>query len=257
MVAVSFRICEPPRVGQLCPKRVPRTINLRRRVGSTSSVLAPASAKLKTFFHIPTSVSSRRGLLFLLSPSIRRDSLRYNLAHDDSNDRTTPARLRRRGDPAQKLSPVARTADGRAPGDGPIAGTPELYFTDPDGIVVQLQHTSHCAGSGYLGEVCPNKPEPAPTRGVLALRDLNHVTLGVSNQQRSREFYRDLFGMKVQAYQGPSPVHAIGSGPQFMAFGAGSANGGIPRTPNIAHFCMTVDKFELDKIGRASCRERV
>src|SRR2546426_10856901 len=40
----------------------------------------------------------------------------------------------------------------------------------------------------------------------------------------------------------------IGSGPQFMAFGAGSANGGIPRTPNIAHFCMTVDKFELHRV---------
>src|SRR5436309_4464301 len=34
-------------------------------------------------------------------------------------------------------------------------------------------------------------------------------------------------------------------------FGAGSANGGIPRTPNIAHFCMTVDKFELDRVLKA------
>ena len=99
--------------------------------------------KLKPFFRIPTSLSSRRGLLFLLSSLKPSGSLRYNLAHDDSNDRTTPARLRLRGDPAQKLSPVARTADGRAPGDGPIEGTPELYFTDPDGIVVQLQHTSY------------------------------------------------------------------------------------------------------------------
>jgi len=38
---------------------------------------------------------------------------------------------------------------GGAPG-----GTPELYFTDPDGIVVQLQHTSYCGGAGVLGEVC-------------------------------------------------------------------------------------------------------
>ena len=153
--------------------------------------------------------------------------------------------------PARGGALKSRVRIRREDAGGTKEGTPELYFTDPDGIVVQLQHTSYCAGSGYLGEVCPNKPEPAPTRGVLALRDLNHVTLGVSNQQRSREFYRDLFGMKVQAYQGPSPVHAIGSGPQFMAFGAGSANGGIPRTPNIAHFCMTVDKFELDRVLKA------
>ncbi len=34
-------------------------------------------------------------------------------------------------------------------------GTPELYFTDPDGILVQLQDVKYCGGSGYLGEVCP------------------------------------------------------------------------------------------------------
>jgi catechol 2,3-dioxygenase-like lactoylglutathione lyase family enzyme len=38
---------------------------------------------------------------------------------------------------------------GGAPG-----GTPELYFTDPDGILIQLQDTKYCGGSGYLGDVC-------------------------------------------------------------------------------------------------------
>ena len=32
--------------------------------------------------------------------------------------------------------------------------TPELYFTDPDGIVMQLQDVRYCGGAGYLGEVC-------------------------------------------------------------------------------------------------------
>ena len=31
---------------------------------------------------------------------------------------------------------------------------PELYFTDPDGISVQLQDVSYCGGSGRLGENC-------------------------------------------------------------------------------------------------------
>jgi len=39
---------------------------------------------------------------------------------------------------------------GGAPG-----GTPELYFTDPDGILVQLQDVKYCGGGGYLGDVCP------------------------------------------------------------------------------------------------------
>ena len=38
---------------------------------------------------------------------------------------------------------------GGAPG-----GTPELYFTDPDGLVIQLQDTSYCGGSGFLGNEC-------------------------------------------------------------------------------------------------------
>jgi catechol 2,3-dioxygenase-like lactoylglutathione lyase family enzyme len=38
---------------------------------------------------------------------------------------------------------------------GAKEGTPELYFTDPDGILVQIQDTSYCGGSGVLGNVCP------------------------------------------------------------------------------------------------------
>jgi catechol 2,3-dioxygenase-like lactoylglutathione lyase family enzyme len=37
---------------------------------------------------------------------------------------------------------------------GAKEGTPELYFTDPDGILVQLQDVSYCGGGGVLGNVC-------------------------------------------------------------------------------------------------------
>lgn len=33
-------------------------------------------------------------------------------------------------------------------------GTPELYFTDPDGILMQIQDVSYCGGAGRMGEVC-------------------------------------------------------------------------------------------------------
>ena len=39
---------------------------------------------------------------------------------------------------------------GGAPG-----GTPELYFTDPDGLLMQLQDTTYCGGGGFLGNECP------------------------------------------------------------------------------------------------------
>jgi len=38
---------------------------------------------------------------------------------------------------------------GGAPG-----GTPELYFTDPDGLLMQLQDVRYCGGGGVLGESC-------------------------------------------------------------------------------------------------------
>jgi catechol 2,3-dioxygenase-like lactoylglutathione lyase family enzyme len=38
---------------------------------------------------------------------------------------------------------------GGAPG-----GTPELYFTDPDGLLIQLQDAKYCGGSGFLGDIC-------------------------------------------------------------------------------------------------------
>lgn len=38
---------------------------------------------------------------------------------------------------------------------GAPEGTPELYFTDPDGLLIQLQDVKYCGGSGRLGDVCP------------------------------------------------------------------------------------------------------
>ena len=37
---------------------------------------------------------------------------------------------------------------------GAEGGTPEVYFTDPDGILMQIQDTSYCGGGGYLGSEC-------------------------------------------------------------------------------------------------------
>ncbi len=38
---------------------------------------------------------------------------------------------------------------------GAEGGTPELYFTDPDGLSIQLQDVAYCGGGGYLGGICP------------------------------------------------------------------------------------------------------
>jgi catechol 2,3-dioxygenase-like lactoylglutathione lyase family enzyme len=37
---------------------------------------------------------------------------------------------------------------------GAPEGTPELYFTDPDGLLMQLQDSKYCGGGGALGDIC-------------------------------------------------------------------------------------------------------
>ena len=128
---------------------------------------------------------------------------------------------------------------------GAPTGTPELYFGDPDGVVLQLQDSSYCGGAGLLGEDCLATPERAPTEGLLAVSEFNHFTIFVTDQQRSIELYQRLFGMEVDTYQGALPVLRVGSGNQFLAL-AGA--GGGPMGPIIHHASLSVDDFDPDRI---------
>lgn len=56
---------------------------------------------------------------------------------------------------AGNTPPLAHWVSMRMPNRGGIAGgTPEVYFSDPDGIHIQLQSTSYCGGGGYFGDEC-------------------------------------------------------------------------------------------------------
>jgi catechol 2,3-dioxygenase-like lactoylglutathione lyase family enzyme len=130
--------------------------------------------------------------------------------------------------------------------------TPEFYLSDPDGIAVQIQDASYCGGGGPLGNMCP-PTEASPTKGLLAMRDLSHFTLSSQNAERSRAFYRDVFGMSILAYQGPTaPALGIGSTRQFiMAAAGGGVVGkalGAPQTANIGHGCFTMQDFNPDRV---------
>ncbi len=131
-------------------------------------------------------------------------------------------------------------------------GTPELYFADQSGLIVQLQDPSFCGGSGPLGNMCT--PTPAPSSGSLALSDISHFT--VFNAGGANEFYQELFGLGIQAYQGPaSPVIGVGDGIQFMMYGGGlggrGGRGGAPAPANIHHACMNLDGFEVEAVQAA------
>lgn len=122
-------------------------------------------------------------------------------------------------------------------------GTPEFYFGDPDGLVVQLQDNSYCGGGGPLGEICANPAEPAPTKGLMKVKDLSHFTLFVSDAARSQKFYQDVFAMPVEAHQGATPLLGVGNKGQFLTL-AGGGN----RPPEINHLCMRMDNFNREKV---------
>src|SRR5881396_2313626 len=136
---------------------------------------------------------------------------------------------------------------------GAKEGTAEFSVRDPDGLVVQLQDARYCGGAGVLGEVC-SQPEPSPKKGLIRLRDWNHTTNFVSDPERSRKFYQDLFGFRIQAYQGPgSPVFNVGKSGQFLVWGGGGGGarggaGAAARSAGINHFCWTMENFDPEKV---------
>lgn len=120
-------------------------------------------------------------------------------------------------------------------------GTPELYIADPDGVVVQLQDNTYCGGDGLLGELC-NAPEPAPSDGLIALREINHFTVFVSDQERSMAFYQELFGMPITRHQGSLPLLSVGAGAQFLALPQG------PGESRIHHASLAMENFQHDEV---------
>lgn len=125
---------------------------------------------------------------------------------------------------------------------GDVDGTAELYFGDPDGILVQLQDSSYCGGAGAKGEICSATPELPPNPGLLSIREFNHFTLFVSDQPRSVQFYQSLFGMPVDTYQGGLPIMRVGSGKAFLALSQ------QPSPSRIHHASLAVDDFDVDRI---------
>ena len=66
-----------------------------------------------------------------------------------------------RGDGTGQAGPLQSYVTMRMPNRGGApGGTPELYFTDPDGILIQLQDARYCGGNGYLGDECGTPENP-------------------------------------------------------------------------------------------------
>ena len=77
-----------------------------------------------------------------------------------------------------------------------------------------------------------------------------HTANFVSDAARSNAFYQELFGLRIQAHQGPTaPVLGVG-GVQFLMF-AGGGRGAAPRPASINHLCMNMEKFNPETVVKA------
>jgi len=184
-------------------------------------------------------------------PGLAADRVTATLAAHGVTSTDEPGNAGGGGIGAAPMRVRVRTRAPEAPGR---PGTTEVYFRDPDGIVVQLQDATYCGGGGALGDVCP-APEASPKQGLLALHGWSHCTIFVADAARSNDFYRDLFGLKVLGYQGPTvPAWGLG-GVEFLMFaggigGRGRANA-APRPASINHLCMNMDNFDPEAAVKA------
>jgi len=80
----------------------------------------------------------------------------------------------------------------------------------------------------------------------ISVRTLNHVTLFVSNVDRSKEFYRKLLGLPIVSRQENGLNLGAGSS-SFIGLYSASANNA---QPHINHFCIGVNRFDAEKVKK-------
>ena len=110
-------------------------------------------------------------------------------------------------------------------------------------LVVALSAVMMARSAPAAAPAAQANAEPIP------VTTLNHVTLTVSDVQRSVEFYQRVLGLPLVTTQGTErdwsaaavPVLGIGDGPQFIAFGRGA-------TPSINHYCLGMEGFHAAEV---------
>lgn len=122
---------------------------------------------------------------------------------------------------------------------GAPEGTPEVFFTDPLGGPVYLEHADNGGGSGVHGEILRTVP-PSTERAPMPALTYSHM----SGRVGPRAFYEQVFGLPVQAQQGPNVILlAVGPGPDFLTVGSSR-----PVTRSGGHFCLTMEGFDPSRV---------
>ncbi|WP_339857766.1 VOC family protein [Pseudohongiella acticola] len=151
-------------------------------------------------------------------------------------------------DGRSSLETAGLTWTVRLPGEGEDMMTENhhLYVADPNGIPVQLSSPDAC-GAGE-GRGVPCELEPAPEEGLIELREINHFTTYVANYEVTNDFYRNLFGLGNQAFQGTFPLLGLSDGRQFMMFVGGTQPGTPAQPGRIDHASLNIENFTEESV---------
>lgn len=84
----------------------------------------------------------------------------------------------------------------------------------------------------------------AQTQQAVRAETLNHVSLAVSDVERSAEFYQTLLGLDIVSRPGNGGIN-LGLGSGFLGLYA------LPEPGRVHHFCLGIDDFDADRTGAA------
>jgi catechol 2,3-dioxygenase-like lactoylglutathione lyase family enzyme len=122
-----------------------------------------------------------------------------------------------------------------------------FHTDDPDGFLTQIcAETGVFPGAGVQGAIRDGKVptgDRASRPGVWKATAFNHISYGVPNYARTRDYYMDLFGMRLVFEDGIKASVAFGGPPEDAIYIVERDDG-----PVIDHIAVSVADFDLDKV---------
>lgn len=115
-----------------------------------------------------------------------------------------------------------------------------------DGKLTRRQLIQSLALAATAASATTAVPAAAADNHVVKTTYLNHVGYQVADYRKSRDWYADLFGMKVVLDDGKKANLAVGE--SLLIF----HNRQSPTTPIIDHICFTVADWDKDKSVRGA-----
>jgi catechol 2,3-dioxygenase-like lactoylglutathione lyase family enzyme len=117
----------------------------------------------------------------------------------------------------------------------------KLVHDFEDGKVTRRQLIQSLTLAATAVSAVSATPAAATSSGVLKATYLNHVGYQVADYGKSRDWYAELFGMKVLADDGRKAN--LGVGESQLIFHPRKT----PTTPVVDHVCLTIANWDTDK----------